>query len=58
MLNPRVDVGPLTKALVQAEPGKNLLGAASVLSWTEWCDIWGKKHGVTCRYEELASTLR
>ncbi|KAJ9667037.1 hypothetical protein H2201_002871 [Coniosporium apollinis] len=52
MVNPRVDVGPLTKALVQAEPGKNLLGAASVLSWTEWCELWGKKHGVTCRYEE------
>jgi hypothetical protein len=41
------------KALTQAPPGTNLAGAASVLTWTEWTEIWGKHLGVKCTYEEI-----
>lgn len=44
--------GNFTKALVEVPPGKNLIGAASELSWKEWCELWGKANGKTCRFEE------
>ncbi len=36
------------------EPGKNLLGAADVLTWKEYCDLWSKIMGVTCKYEQTS----
>jgi hypothetical protein len=41
------------KALTQAPPGTNLAGAASVLTWTEWSEIWSKHLGVKCTYQEI-----
>jgi len=48
-------LGNFVKALVDVEPGKNLLGAANVMTWKEWADLWGKTLGVTCKYEQLPS---
>ncbi|KAK3064603.1 hypothetical protein LTS18_005736 [Coniosporium uncinatum] len=53
MVDPRRDMGAFVKALVQAEPGKNLLGVASTMSWKEWAQLWGKINGVECRYEQM-----
>lgn len=38
---------------MHAEPGKNLLGYGSLISWNEYAALWGKIHGVTCRFEHL-----
>lgn len=48
-----VALGKFVKALVQEEPGKNLLGYASMLSWNEFAALWGKIHNVKCRFERL-----
>lgn len=53
MVEARHDTGHFTKALVQVPPGQNLLGYASMLSWNEWVLLWGRIHGVTCRFERL-----
>ncbi|EXL65916.1 hypothetical protein FOPG_17880 [Fusarium oxysporum f. sp. conglutinans race 2 54008] len=53
LVEPRQDTGKFAKALVQVEPGKNLLGYGSLISWNEFAALWGKVHGVTCRYERL-----
>ncbi|KAF2477402.1 NAD(P)-binding protein [Lindgomyces ingoldianus] len=51
MVDPRADAGHFTKALVELPAGKNLVGAGSLLSWNDWCQIWGKINGVTCTFE-------
>ncbi|KAL5352571.1 hypothetical protein ACLOAV_002519 [Pseudogymnoascus australis] len=53
MVDARHDTGHFTKALVQVPSGKNLLGFGSMLSWNEWVVIWGRVHGVKCRFERL-----
>ncbi|KAH8749734.1 hypothetical protein F5883DRAFT_580649 [Diaporthe sp. PMI_573] len=53
LVEARQDTGKFTKALVQVEPGKNLLGYGSLISWNEFAALWGKIHGVTCRYERV-----
>ncbi|WYZ38081.1 hypothetical protein EsH8_II_001587 [Colletotrichum jinshuiense] len=45
--------GEFTKALLHVPAGQNLLGAASTLSWNEYANLWGRHHGVTCRFERL-----
>ena len=44
--------GHFTKALVDVEPGKDLIGAGSFLNWKEWCEMWSKHTGKTIVYEE------
>ncbi|KAF2180701.1 NAD(P)-binding protein [Zopfia rhizophila CBS 207.26] len=51
MVDPRTDTGSFTKALVEIAPGKILVGAGSKMSWDDWCQIWGKINGVSCRFE-------
>lgn len=41
------------KALVLTSPGKSLAGAASVLSWTEYAELWGEIMGVFCKFEQI-----
>ncbi|EGU84473.1 hypothetical protein FOPG_17460 [Fusarium oxysporum f. sp. conglutinans race 2 54008] len=41
------------KALLQVKPGKNLLGCSTLLTWNEYAALWGKIHGVTCRFVPL-----
>ncbi|KAI6747667.1 hypothetical protein HG530_015775 [Fusarium avenaceum] len=53
LVDARVDTGKFAKALVQVEPGKNLLGYGSLISWNEFAALWGKVHGVTCLYERV-----
>lgn len=45
--------GLFVKALTQVEPGRHLLGASGFLSWNEFAALWGKVHGVKCRFERL-----
>ncbi|KAH7152636.1 hypothetical protein EDB81DRAFT_930952 [Dactylonectria macrodidyma] len=47
------DTGLFVKALLQVEPGKNLLGTSGVLSWTEFAALWGKVNDVPSRFERL-----
>lgn len=42
---------------MQVEPGKNLLGYASILSWKEFASLWGKTNGVTCRFQRQDRTV-
>lgn len=46
-------IGKCVKALTETSPGKNLAGSASVLTWTQWVEIWGNHLGVVCTYEEV-----
>ncbi|KAJ6001464.1 hypothetical protein N7499_002622 [Penicillium canescens] len=50
-------IGNFVNALLQVEPGKNLLGYASILSWNGFAALWGKTHGVTCRFQRLDHTV-
>ncbi|KAJ5967484.1 hypothetical protein N7501_003732 [Penicillium viridicatum] len=50
MVEARQDTGKFVQALVQVEPGKNLLGYGSFISWNEFATLWGKIHGVQCRF--------
>lgn len=52
-----VALGNFVNALLQVEPGKNLLGYSSMLSWNEFAALWGKIHGVTCRFQRLDRTV-
>lgn len=45
--------GTFTKALVQAGPGKTLLGFGSLISWNEFAALWGKTYEATCRYKRI-----
>ncbi|CAG1959064.1 unnamed protein product [Fusarium graminearum] len=45
--------GKFTKALVQAGPGKTLLGFGSLISWNEFAALWGKTYEATCRYKRI-----
>ncbi|EKJ72024.1 hypothetical protein FPSE_07766 [Fusarium pseudograminearum CS3096] len=45
--------GKFTKALVQTEPGKTLLGFGSLISWIKFAALWGKTYGATCRYQRI-----
>ncbi|GFF43119.1 nmrA-like family domain-containing protein 1 [Aspergillus udagawae] len=57
MVEARHDTGNFVNALLQVEPGKNLLGYSSMLSWNEFAALWGKIHGVTCRFQRLDRTV-
>lgn len=45
------DTGPLTKALVNSEPGKHLLAYREEMSFSEFAETWGRTLGVKARYE-------
>ncbi|KAJ5208399.1 hypothetical protein N7449_002778 [Penicillium cf. viridicatum] len=53
MVEARQDTGKFVKALVQVEPGKNLLGYGNFMSWKEFAALWGKIHGLKCRFERV-----
>lgn len=54
-IEPRADVGHFVKMLVDVEPGKNLLGVASWVSWNEWMDLFGKRVGAkNVKYAEMS----
>ena len=44
------DTGPLAKALIRAEPGKNLLAFREMISFGEFADTWGRALGVKSKY--------
>lgn len=46
-------IGKFAKALLQVEPGKNLLGYGSFIGWNEFAALWGKVHGVTCYFKRV-----
>lgn len=55
LVDARRDTGPFVRALLLAEPGVNLLGETSLVSWTEYMRVWGKVLGVPrCEYEEVS----
>ena len=44
-------LGPFVKALLELSPGTNLVRAGSLISWGDWCNIWGRVNGVECTFE-------
>lgn len=40
------DTGPLVRALVEAEPGKSLLGYSELMSWKEYMKVWARVLGL------------
>ncbi|KAF1357777.1 hypothetical protein EJ07DRAFT_157469 [Lizonia empirigonia] len=50
-VEPNVDTDRFVKVLVDLPAGTNLVGAGSLISWGEWCKIWGRVNGVKCTYE-------
>lgn len=44
------DTGPLVKALIGAEPGKNLLAFRELISFSEFAEIWGRSLGAKSKY--------
>ncbi|KJX92904.1 hypothetical protein TI39_contig4602g00001 [Zymoseptoria brevis] len=51
MIDARNVTGPLVKALVEAAPGKNLMGYTSEISFNEIAQILGKNLGVEVKYQ-------
>jgi hypothetical protein len=47
------DTGPLAKALVSAEPGKNLIAFGGWTSLGEFAEIWGRSLGVKSEYAHI-----
>jgi NAD(P)-dependent dehydrogenase (short-subunit alcohol dehydrogenase family) len=50
----REDTGPLVKALVEAEPGKTLLGYTAMVSWREMTEMWARATGETAAFREVS----
>jgi hypothetical protein len=48
------DIGEFVKALVNASPGKDLLGVSESLTWPEWMEIWGKVLGVKAGFRRVS----
>ncbi|KAF2705914.1 NAD(P)-binding protein [Pleomassaria siparia CBS 279.74] len=47
------DTGTFVKALVEAEPGKTLLGYGSLIGWREYMETWGRIVGVEAKFEQI-----
>lgn len=55
---PAEDTGPLVRALVNAEPGKNVLAFKELISFSEFVEIWGRTLGVRSRYVHVGAEDR
>lgn len=60
--DPPSDTGRFVQALVDAPPGKTLLGTSEEMNFEDWAAIWGKVNGVKCTFhpvnkEELAGIV-
>ena len=49
----REHTGPLAKALIEAAPGKTLLGYTAMLSWREMTEMWARATGQTAVFREV-----
>ncbi len=49
------DTGPLVKALVDAPPGKHLLGVSQNMSFSEWTALWGSVLGVKAGFKQVST---
>ena len=47
------DTGKFVKALVEAPPGKTMLGYGSFIGWREYMETWGKILGVKTHFEQI-----
>lgn len=50
-----LDSGAFVKALVDAPPGKTLLGVSQGMTWPEWLVIWGQIHGVETGFKQIST---
>ncbi|KAF2993523.1 hypothetical protein E8E13_001873 [Curvularia kusanoi] len=50
-VEPNADTGMFVKALLDLPAGENLVGAGSLMSWGDWCSIWGQVNNVECTFE-------
>jgi hypothetical protein len=53
MVDPNADTGAFVLALLAAPAGTHLVGAGSLMSWNEFVELWGKKHGVEATYQQV-----
>jgi NAD(P)-dependent dehydrogenase (short-subunit alcohol dehydrogenase family) len=49
----REHTGPLAKALIEAAPGKTLLGYTAMVSWREMTEMWARATGQTAVFREI-----
>jgi hypothetical protein len=49
------DTGAFVKALVDAPPGKDLLGVSQTMTWPEWMKLWGDILGVKAGYKQIST---
>ncbi|EHK96064.1 hypothetical protein M7I_8245 [Glarea lozoyensis 74030] len=47
------DTGAFVKALVDAPPGLNLMGASQFMTWPEWTKTWGDVLGVKAEFKTV-----
>lgn len=53
-VNPPNDTGHFVRALVLAAPAESsMLGFCEMMTNEEFCALWGRVHGVECRFEAL-----
>jgi hypothetical protein len=50
----RNDTGKFVRALVQSEPGKNMLGVSQMVTYKEYMRIWGELNGVPARHRQVS----
>ncbi|KAF1934495.1 NAD(P)-binding protein [Clathrospora elynae] len=53
-LNPRTDVGPFVRALLQLPPQSTLMAASEWCTWPEWMKTWGEVTGVRTSYKQVS----
>jgi NmrA-like family len=54
-VNTRDDTGKFVRALVQLEPGKDLLGVSQMVTYGDYLKIWGEVNGVPTRFNQLSA---
>ena len=55
-VDPPNDTGHFVRALVlsdRAPAGSSMLGFCELLTNEQFCEVWGRVHGVECRFEAL-----
>ncbi|KAI9284629.1 hypothetical protein BC943DRAFT_360976 [Umbelopsis sp. AD052] len=54
-VNTRDDTGKFVRALVQLEPGKDLLGVSQMVTYGDYLKTWGEVNGVPTRFNHLSA---
>jgi hypothetical protein len=53
-VDPTNDTGPFVRALLAVEPGIQLYGATTLMSWNAWLALWGRIMGKQVRFGQVS----